>query len=294
MKIVQTFCSFNQDVLRSKFGWYAAYYHLVSWSLSAHSLSRFYDVTLYTDENGYNALIRKLRLPYSNVIISHDTMHKYHKSAWALAKLKTFAQQSEPFLHVDGDVFIGKPFDSALLQAGVIVQNLEMSSDKYERNLNRAKDHLRYLPLIMHADIKEGDICSCNAGIIGGSDLALLHELSRLAFAIADKNDISRLHRNTLLNINVLLEQVMLSRLLLQQDKRASTLFREVFYDFGYTTDNVARFGAPYVHLVGGHKRSKKMCMEMENVLAEKYPEALSRMSATAVTKRTNVFSVSA
>ena len=60
MKIIQTLCSFNQDLFRTKFGWYSSYYHMVSWALSVHSLSRFYDVTLYTDHEGYDVLIRKL------------------------------------------------------------------------------------------------------------------------------------------------------------------------------------------------------------------------------------------
>jgi hypothetical protein len=285
MRIIQTFCSFEKDIVRSKFGWYSAYYHLAAWSLSAHTLAKFYkDVTLYTDRQGYELLINQLHLPYSSVQITHDDLKYSNPSAWALAKLKTFLQQTAPFLHVDGDVFIWQKFDEKLLQSGVIAQNLEMASYKYERNLNRAKDHLRYLPLVMHPDISKGDVCSVNAGIIGGSDLEIFGELSRLAFAIANKNEIHKLSRNTLLNVNVLLEQVMLYRLLQQQGKKASCLFDNVFYDFGYTTNDVANFseaptGSGYIHLIGGHKRSKKTCIEMEKALEREFPQAHAKVS---------------
>jgi hypothetical protein len=289
VKIIQTFCSFDQPVLQSKFGWYSAYYHLASWSLSAYSLAKFYDVTLYTDRAGYDILIGRLKLPYADVVISHDHLH-YHKSAWALAKLHTFGIVKQPFLHVDGDVFIRRPFNPLLLQSGIIVQNLEMCTREYERNLNRAKDHLRYLPVIMHPDIERGEACSCNAGIIGGSDLELIHELSRLAFAIADKNRINSLRRNVLLNVNVLLEQVMLYRLLLQHNKRASCLFDEVFDDFGYTTADVADVNGDYVHLIGGHKRSKKTCERMNEVLQCELGTAHERLAALFNRKELNVF----
>ena len=146
----------------------------------------------------------------------------------------------------------------------------------------------------MHPDIRRGDICSCNAGIIGGSDIDIFQELSRLAFAIANKNDISKLSRNTLLNVNVLLEQVMLHRLLLQQNKKVCTLFDQVFYDFGYTDRDVANFDSAYIHLLGGHKRSRKTCLHMENSLAEKFPHAMDRIASVVPRQATSVFLMSA
>jgi hypothetical protein len=291
VKIVQTFCSFGQPILHSKFGWYSAYYHLASWSLSAHHLAQFYDVTLHTDSHGYDVLVNELKLPYTDVIVSHDQPgNSYNKSAWALAKLHTVLKQEQPFLHVDGDVFIRKPFDPSLLRSGIIVQNLEAASHQYERNLNRAKEHLRYLPVIMHPDIRRNDICSCNAGIIGGHDLALFYELCRLAFAIANKNEINRLHRSVLLNVNVLLEQVMLYRLLLQQNKKAACLFDAVYTDFGYTANDVANLDSHYVHLIGGHKRSRQTCEKMDSKLQEEFPGSHEQLTKLFKRKGTSVF----
>ena len=50
---------------------------------------------------------------------------EFDPSLWALAKLHTYGQQSEPFLHADGDVYIWEPFDKEFLESGIFAQNIE-------------------------------------------------------------------------------------------------------------------------------------------------------------------------
>ena len=109
MSIVQTFWSSYSDPTMNCCGWKSPEYNLMSWALSCCSLREHYDqVELYTDQRGYDVLIEKLHLPYTAVHVVYDD-HLCLPQHWAYAKIKTYSMQTEPFLHVDGDVYISKP-----------------------------------------------------------------------------------------------------------------------------------------------------------------------------------------
>ena len=102
MRIVQTFWTAGQDPLKHAFGWLHPEYNLMSWTLSCLSLREHYDeVALYTDSEGKRILIDKLHLPYTEVNVIFDDFPCLPQH-WALAKIKTYSLQTEPFLHVDG------------------------------------------------------------------------------------------------------------------------------------------------------------------------------------------------
>src|ERR1700753_287037 len=125
MRVVQSLWSANQpDPFRFKAGWFAPEYHLMAWALSCLQLRQFYDdVVLYTDSQGARVLIDQLQLPYTEVVCDLDKINSYHPELWAAGKIYTYRQQQAPFIHVDGDVFIWKAFDEALLNADLIAQN---------------------------------------------------------------------------------------------------------------------------------------------------------------------------
>lgn len=110
IRIIQTFWSGGHDPLECGYGWNHAEHNLMSWALSCHSLRRHYSqVELYTDQRGYDVLIGKLRLPYTKVHVVYDDSLCLPQH-WALAKIRTYAIQTEPFLHVDGDIYAPVPF----------------------------------------------------------------------------------------------------------------------------------------------------------------------------------------
>ena len=107
MKIVQSFWSGSQKEFTNSYGWFSYKYNWMSWILSCHQLAKHHkEVELYTDQFGYDILIKKLQLPYTKVHVVLDELNHYNKDLWAIAKIKTFQLQKEPFLHVDGDVFV--------------------------------------------------------------------------------------------------------------------------------------------------------------------------------------------
>ncbi len=100
MKIVQTFWSGGKDPTEYSYGWLHAEYNLMSWALSCLSLRKYYNqVELYTDQRGYDVLIKKLHLPYTAVHVVYDD-NLCLPQHWAYAKLKTYSMQTEPFLHI--------------------------------------------------------------------------------------------------------------------------------------------------------------------------------------------------
>lgn len=68
----------------------------------------FDQVELYTDKRGYEVLIEKLHLPYTQVHVIYDDSLCLPQH-WAYAKIKTYSLQTEPFLHIDGDMYFPKP-----------------------------------------------------------------------------------------------------------------------------------------------------------------------------------------
>ena len=108
MKIIQSFWTGDRDALHSSYGWLTPMDHYLSWILSCNQLRKQYDqVCLVTDQQGYEILVEGLSLPYTEVKICLDTLNGYNPNLWALAKIKAYSIQKEPFVHVDGDVFEG-------------------------------------------------------------------------------------------------------------------------------------------------------------------------------------------
>ena len=130
MKITQTFWTgLNDGVtnLNIKAGWRSAEYHWMSWALSCLTLRRQYErVELYTDELGKHILIDVLKLPYTKVHLIFDESFQCRPELFSLAKIKTYSVQDEPFLHVDGDIYLWQPFPKSFSEAGLIAPNLEM------------------------------------------------------------------------------------------------------------------------------------------------------------------------
>jgi hypothetical protein len=91
MKIIQSFWGGKYKSIEDSYGWWDHRFHWLGWMLSCNQLLRFYDrVELYTDEFGYDILIRKLKLPYTNVHIVLDELNVLPNDLWAMAKIKTY------------------------------------------------------------------------------------------------------------------------------------------------------------------------------------------------------------
>jgi hypothetical protein len=282
MKIIQSFWTGQQESTHNAFGWSAPEFHWLGWILSVNQLSKFYDVELYTDQLGYEYLVEKLALPYSKVHVVLDELNSYQSNLWALPKIKAYSLQKEPFLHVDGDVFIWEAFPEELLQQKLITQNLEVTTEYYQNMWSKIAPNLKYLPdeMIPYANGEER--LACNMGIIGGTDLDFFQKYTQKSFEFVDRNT-DNIPADKMMNFNVFFEQVLFYLMAKQQDISPSFLINEVSEDNGYKgfgDFNRVPHKKTYLHLLGHYKRDHKVCMMLKDYVLKYYPESFQKLLA--------------
>src|SRR5579859_7519161 len=176
MKVIQTFWTGNingssKKSIDIKAGWPTCEYHWMSWALSClQARSLFDQVELVTDHFGKEILIDRLGLPYSKVSTALEgVLQNYPSQVWALAKIFSYSIQTEPFLHIDGDVFLWEKPGKKIMEAGIISQNLEKDLPFYRASLDGINEIFTDLPPIYQKKYYENKtIYSGNAGLIGG------------------------------------------------------------------------------------------------------------------------------
>lgn len=276
MKIIQSFWSGGLKDLGDNRGWLSYEYHWLGWILSCNQLRKFYNnVELYTDAFGYEILIEKLKLPYTKVHVVLDEMNIYPKDLWAIAKIKTYELQCEPFLHIDGDVFIWDKFPDELMRGGLIAQNLENTTDYYREMWNEIAPHLSFIPPEIYNYHNGLSNLGCNMGIIGGSNIEFIQEYTKKSFEFVDDNKKVWEDFN-LFNFNIFFEQELFYEMSVLQNKPISYLFDEVWGDNSYL--GLGNFqDVPhkrfYLHLLGNFKRRLSICKFLEGHVLKEYPE---------------------
>ncbi len=275
MKIVQTFWSGGKNnLMNESYGWFSPDYHVMGWVLSSNLLRRYYsDVELYTDKVGYELFIKKLNLPYTKVHVVLDCLNKYNSKLWALPKIYTYSLQEEPFLHIDGDVFIWGKFDKDLMSSEFITQNMESATEYYKKLWIELENNLSYFPEEIIQDRKENtDIKAYNVGIFGGNNIQFIKQYTKKAFEFVDKN-ISSLQNINVGNFNIFFEQYMFY--CLTKNKKVDCFFDEIFEDNGYkgfgNFEQVPK-EKKYLHLLGTYKRNAKTCIKMTKQLLVEFP----------------------
>lgn len=283
MHIIQSYWSRGcTDLLTERGGWMAPEYNLMGWALSCLQLRKFYDhVTLYTDETSARILIDLLQLPYTNTICTLDELNHYNKGLWALPKIYAYADQKEPFLHVDGDVFIWEKFSHALMQKGLIAQNKEISTAYSEKAMLLLEETLAYFPEEILAERKQQNkIYAYNAGIFGGNDILFFKEFAAQSFDFVERN-LASLSDLNVFHFNIIFEQYLFYCLAQKQQKKIDVLFEGLYTDHGYKgfSDFIdVPFNRTYLHLMGPFKRHSRICTEMAAKLRDNYPEYYYRI----------------
>lgn len=281
MKIVQSFWSGNQKEFTNAYGWCSYKYNWLSWILSCHQLIKYHkDVELFTDSFGYEILIKKLKLPYTKVHIVLDELNHYHKDLWAIAKIKTFQLQTEPFLHVDGDVFVWESLTEKFKESNLVTQNLEITTDYYRKGWGEIYPQLTFLPKEMDDFHNNHSNLACNMGIIGGKNLDFFEKFTKKSIEFVDKNKLNCSNLD-ILNFNIFFEQVLFYGLAKSRNEKIDFLFPETPKDNDYRGfgdfDKVPR--KTYLHLLGVYKRNSSVCKAMEIYTMKQYPESYSRLT---------------
>lgn len=283
MKIVQTFWSGGSSPTIKPYGWPTAEFNMMSWALSCCSLREHYDsVELYTDQRGYEILIKDLCLPYTQVHVIYDD-NLCLPVHWAYAKIKTYSLQDEPFLHIDGDMYFPQPISEDILAAPLITQNREIGTGFYRSMMARVLRHPEiHLPHCIQDSLRCRNIASYNMGIFGGHDLTFIKAYCKQAFDFLNENKMNDAS-NTYAweECNILFEQVLFAVQAELYNKEVATIGRPM-RDEGYMSHEFCNLtdydNKKFFHILGGHKGSQAVCYALERVLLTHYPEYFERI----------------
>lgn len=279
MKIVQTFwtgSSSGAKLSDMAGGWLSPEYHWMGWALSCLQANRFFDrVELVTDNWGKEVLIDRLELPYTSVSTALEgALDEAPPELFSLAKLFAYARQTEPFLHIDGDVFLFQKPSPEWLASPLLAQNIDRNLLFYEQTLDKINECFSFMPACMKKEYyQSGDIEAANAGVFGGSNLPFVQEYCAAGFEFISRNR-QNIGRFPVGNLNFIFEQYLLFCLAKEKSAKITYLIPDVVDSLWYQP--VVRFqDLPHItmaHPLGGFKRSALICRHVAMKLRKEYP----------------------
>ncbi|WP_439475550.1 DUF6734 family protein [Algoriphagus formosus] len=288
MKIVHTFwVDEGKNPLKDSFGWCSAPYHLMSWALSCLQLHQFYeDIELITDRKGKELLIDQLKLPYKNVRVELDKLNLVEiPGLWVMKKIYSYTLHEEPFLNVDGDVYVYEPFPDELLSAPLIAQNIEQDFDYYKELVGLVTDIFPSVPKPIIEQIYKGkEIQASNAGILGGNDYVFFKDYYQVVeqFIANNQDQIKSLSPSQMVNFNAVVEQYIFHCLSTDQGIEVNYLldtvydpsFFESFANFHHLPNDIS-----FMHALGDYKKNGWVCDQLAHRLRLDYPDYYRKIS---------------
>src|SRR5262249_1555570 len=126
--------------------WPSAKHHLLAWVLSLETARQHYpDTWLITDDAGAGMLVDGIGLQFTHVSTELNALADNNPDWWNLGKIYAYYLQTEPFVHIDSDVFLWKRLPANLERADVFAQNpnpLSASTPYYQpEQLEHAMAH---------------------------------------------------------------------------------------------------------------------------------------------------------
>lgn len=267
---------------QNTYGWLSPEHHWMAWCLSCLQLRELgYSPVLHCNDAAAGVLIDDLKLPYQQVHATHNNFYLPDERLWALSKIHTYSLQTEPFLHIDGDVFLFQKLPESLLDAALIAQNVEEATAFYTDAQQTYMEHFRYFPAEVQADFFSGEpISALNAGILGGTNVGFFQEYALAAKEYVKRNE-PYLNKVATDQFNVFFEQHLCFSMATKRGLDIGLLFEEAFKDNQYT--GLANFHETpqrrsYLHLLGHFKRDAFACQEMAAHFRVLYPEYYYRV----------------
>lgn len=282
MKIVQSLWS-KPSIKKEKIniahtsndGWGDKKYNAISWALSCLQFRKFYDdVELITDRQGYDFLINRLELPYTNVKVVLDDLNDYHSSLWALGKIYAYSLQNDTFIHADSDVYIWGRFDERIENAELLAQNKENEFEYYDKSFDSIVQNFKFIPDILLKSIENnGRIIGVNAGILGGKNTEFFKLYTRMAIDFVRDNSIY-LEKVDVSVFNTIFEQFLFYALAGEKKYKIEFLLQNVNQNFdGVAELASAPYPTKYVHAVGSYKKRINTKSLLEYRLQKDYPD---------------------
>ena len=291
MKIVQSYwtkpafsSSRSYQGGRRRGGWRQVKYCYMSWALSCLLLKRQYNVVeLVTDSKGKEILIDLLELPYDSVKVVLNVLDEYPETLWAVGKLYAYSLQKEPFLHVDGDVFIWKRFGSSLEYSDLVCQNEEVDFPHDIAILKKMRNTFDFLPDAIEREATQRGMRSVNAGVFGGTHVPFLQDYTRQAFDFINANA-NKLSEINLDQSNTIFEQYLFACLARLQHIEVSYILHNIGRHYiKYLCDFVnGPYKTKYIHIIGPYKKQASSEHWLEERLRLEFPAVYYKIISLA------------
>ena len=260
-KLIQTYYSFaNKDIFQNDGGFLCPEIHYMAWALSCIQLKKFHkEVELYTTNEG-KQLFEYLEIPYSLIhtdLNNSAFLNTCMPELWAYSKIYTYSIQTEPFIHIDGDILIFKPFKESYLNDDLIAQNIEINGEVYQEMISKLEGLEYSKPWFLY--IKDHNL-AYNTGLFGGSNLQFIKEYTEEAFNFYFENEFflkKLLAKDKNINgINVIFEQSLYYALSTLKNKKVQQftehqIINNIGYSYFFNITN-----GDFVHLMGTSKKN--------------------------------------
>ena len=272
--------------------WFSETHHLLAWILSWETARQHYpDTQLVTDEAGARMLIDGLGLEFTSVSTELDALEADDPDWWALGKLWAYRSQTQPFIHLDSDVFLWKPLPQPVISAPVFAQNPEpfIFGDRdawyhpeiFDANVKRMNG---WLPPEWNWYVDHRLTQAFCCGILGGNQVAFINHYADMALQIAThpRNQAVFSQMNDISANFVLIEQYFLAACVEYHQQLANSPFDGVeiqclFRSLEDALTPARASEAGYTHLLGEAKRNGEIAQRLENRVAHDYPTQYNR-----------------
>lgn len=285
MKLIQTYR--NTDLFEKlksvSSGYPTAEIHWLSFAYSCLQLKKHHPdlpLVLYANEAVIKLVRDVYEFPYTDYHLLNE-VDPVKNRLYAWPKIETYSRQTEPFIHIDNDIFIWKPLPDDLFEADLVAQHMEEDSTFYMRVLRHIRKHGIRLPEFMNASISPTHVCAYNAGLLGGHDLDFFKQyVKEIKRFIADHEEIIMTMPEHFL-INVVFEQWIFGALSRKSNIQVKTFYKDTIIDFKMPIyEPLAAISSPacnYLHLMSFKQNRECNMMVIRNMYNE-YPAYYHRI----------------
>ena len=273
--------------------WMSVKHYLFAFVLSFENARKFLSPTcLHTDREGFRMLIDGVGLPFDIVSVDLDALNEYCLYWWNMGKFHAYASQTEPFIHLDNDVFLWEPLPEKILSAPLFAQNPEYfteSSDYYlPIELENAIDSIDdgWLPDEWRwgRNIFGNFQKAINTGIYGGYRTDFIKYCADLAIKIISNpvNAKALAPLDNKAKLTGMIEMYVPSVCYDYHKNRDGSLFKDLEMEYLFTSAEDA-YNNPkqikYTHLLGRAKRDLEIIKRLENRVKLEYPIYYKRIN---------------
>lgn len=207
-----------------------------------------------------------------------DNLSEENPALWALGKIAAYEAQQVPFIHVDGDIYIWKPFPTRIENAGILAQNVEKNYPYGINLLNEMHEKGFSFPF----QPSSADMCETNMGIIGGNDLDFFNDYCSLVYRFLETNrkKLDSLSKGVS-SVNTIMEQYLMYEYVEQRGKKVEYLIANLPHTEMYklTLFSLLPRDVSFVHNIGTNKKREITSDRLARLLYCAHPECYSHIS---------------